>query len=172
MGLLDGIIGKGNGGMVPYEKLLTEADFTKTDHQTLPSTTEWTTIATYKCPAQQKISVGYGTRSLPDSAGRIYVFMRTGEATPVEITGKIRVIVTNYNATKQFVLFEDEGAHLHGSLTDINQKRILQECRPMIGEDSYIKVQMLPTAAHVGSGAGADNIGWASATESLLRLPV
>jgi len=171
MGLLDGIFGGGQKA-AGYQKVLTQSDFTKTDHQTLPDITDYATVATYKCPAQMQIAIGFGDDNHPDSAGRLYIFMRTGEATPAEILGKIRILVTNYADTKRFVLYDGDGSILHGDLTDKNKKTVMSERRPMIGQDSYIKIQMMPTVAHVGAGAAADNVGWASITESLLSIPV
>ena len=162
--------------MGKYTKILRAAsagsDFTVTDHQALPSITEFQTIATYKCPAQTKIAVGYGTPTQPDSAGHIYVFLKTGEATPVEILGKLRVIVTNFAGTKQVVLAEHDESVLHGSQTDRKLMLQLAEKRPMIKQDDYIKVQIMPAAAHVAAGATADNVGWGAATESLIQLPI
>jgi len=173
MGILDSIFGNNNNNAAgKFLQTLTENDFTTTDHQTVSSTTDWTTIATYQCPAQQRIAVGWGDINHPDSAGRIYAYIRTGEGTPAEITGKLRILVTNYNDTKRYVLFEGDESHLHGDVNDITKKEVLVEKRPLIGEDSYIKVQIKPVAAHETSGAGNDNVGWADTTESLLRVPI
>jgi len=148
------------------------ADLTTTDHQCIHSTTEWTTIATYQCPAQTQMAVGYGNAGQPENEGRIYAYLRTGEGTPAEITGKIRIIVTDYNESKIFSVFENDGNMLHGSLTDKQQQVPIPETRPMIGEDSYIKIQVKPDSAHNTSGAGNDNLGWADSTESILKIPV
>ena len=164
--------GLGGGRRIGYPKTLTENDFTTVDHQVLTSTIEWTTIATYKCPAQQQIAVGYGVPNLSENEGRLYVYLRTGEATPVEISGKVRIIVTDYNETKIFPLFEHDEELLHGDLNDKQKLIPLPEKRPMVGEDSYIKIQVKPTTAHATAGVDADNLGWADATESLIKLPV
>ena len=96
----------------------------------------------------------------------------TGEGTPAEITGKVRIIVTDYNETKIFPLFEHDEELLHGDLNDKQKLIPLPEKRPMIGEDSYIKIQVKPASAHSTAGAGNDNLGWADNTESLIKLPV
>jgi len=151
---------------------LTENDLTTSDHQELSSTTEYQTIATYQVPAQRKIRFGQGDVNHPDSAGTLYLYIRSGEATPAEITGKIRIVATNYSATKVVPIWEGEEAELHGDLNDINKKLRAFESGPQIGEDSYLKVQIKPYSTHVGSGAGADNVGWADGTESLVRIPI
>jgi len=156
----------------PYSKHLTEQDFTTTDHQVLTSTTEWTTIATYQCPAQQVIAPGYGNRNQEESMGRVYGFLRTGEATPVEITGKWRIILTDYNETKIITIAEFDEELTHGSATDKRLMLPLPESKFRVGEDSYIKIQVKPRSAHSTAGAGADNLGWADSTESLLKIPV
>ena len=166
--------------MGKYAKILanynaTVGDFTVTDHQALPSVTEFQTIATYKCPAQQKIAVGYGTDGLPDSCGYLYIFLTNGvDAAPIEVTGKIRIIVTNFAGTKVAVIAEYDESTTHGSVTDRKLKLPLSERRPMIAQDSYIKVQVMPLVAHVAAGANADNLGWDpnTAQQSVIALPV
>lgn len=166
--------------MGKYPKTLTNynatvGDFTVTDHQALPSTTEYQTIATYKCPAQQKIAVGYGSDAQPDSCGYLYVILTNGvDAAPVECMGKIRIIVTNYAGTKVSVIAEFDEQTSHGSLTDRKLKLPLSERRPMIAQDSYIKIQFMPLVTHVAAGANADNLGWGpnTAQQSLIQLPV
>lgn len=162
----------GNKSAQKYYKALTDADFTTTDHQVLTSTTEWTTIATYQCPAQMKIAVGYGNPNQAENQGRVYVYLRTGEGTPAEITGKVRIIVTDYNETKIYPIFEHDENLLHGDLNDKQKLIPIPESRPMVGEDSYIKIQVKPDSAHSTAGAGNDNLGWADSTESILKVPV
>ena len=166
--------------MAKYPKILanynaTVGDFTVTDHQALPSTTEFQTIATYKCPAQQKIAVGYGSDAVPDSCGYLYISLTNGvDASPVEITGKVRIIVTNYAGTKIVVIGEWDESICHGSTTDRKLKLPLSERRPIIGQDSYIKVQVMPLVTHVAAGSNADNLGWGpnTAQQSLISIPV
>lgn len=166
--------------MGKYPKILssfnaTVGDWTVTDHQQLPSTAEFQTIATYKCPAQQKIAVGYGTDAQPDNCGYIYVSLTNGvDASPVEVTGKVRVIVTNFAGTKVVVIGEWDESTMHGSLTDRRLKIPLSERRPMIAQDSYIKVQVQPLVTHVAAGSNADNLGWGpnTAQQSVIQLPV
>lgn len=155
-----------------YKKVLNEGDFTTTDHQVITSTTEWTTIATYQCPAQQIIAPGYGDYNHPENEGRIYGFLRTGEATPVEIPGKWRIILTDYNETKIIPITEYDEELTHGDLNDKQKMIPLAESPYRIGEDSYLKIQVKPDAAHSTAGAGNDNLGWADNTESLLKIPV
>lgn len=155
-----------------YQKVLNEGDFTTSDHQVLTSITEWTTIATYQCPAQQLIAPGYGDANHPENEGRIYAFIRTGETTPAEITGKLRIIITDYNETKIIVIDEFDEELMHGDLNDKQKLIPLPQSPYKVGEDSYIKIQFKPDSAHATAGAGNDNIGWADATESLIKIPV
>lgn len=173
MGMLDNLFG-GNQPKArqKLKKQLNEGDFTTTDHQLLSSTTEWSTIATYQCSPQQRLAVGYGNANQEEDMGRVYAYIRTGEGTPAEITGKIRIIVTDNDETKIYPVFEHDGALLHGDLNDKSKLIPIPESRPLIGEDSYIKVQIKPDSAHATSGAGNDNVGWADSTESLLKVPI
>ena len=98
--------------------------------------------------------------------------MNTGEAAPAEILGKIRIIVTNYTGTKQAVIAEFDESSTHGSTTDRKLMKPLSERRPMLAQDSYIKIQVKPAATHIGAGAAADNLGWGAATESVIQLPI
>ena len=93
--------------------------------------------------------------------GRVYAFIRTGEATPVEITGKWRIILTDYNETKIITIAEFDEELTHGSATDKRLMLPLPESKFRVGEDSYLKLQFKPRAAHATAGAGNDNIGLA-----------
>ncbi len=155
----------------------TVGDFTVTDHQALATVSEFVTIATYKCPAQQSIAVGYGTLALPDSCGYLYASLTNGvDASPVEITGKIRIIVTNYAGTKTAVIGEWDESTTHGSLTDRRLKIPIPESdvKYRISQDSYIKVQVQPLVTHVAAGSNADNLGWGpnTAQQSEIHVPV
>ena len=155
-----------------FIKILTEADFTKTDHQMLTSITEWTTIATYTCPAQQEIHPGSGSPGAEQNQGRVYVFLRTGEGTPVEIKGSWRIVLTDANDIKKQVIQDFDEELTHGDLNDKHKMIPLPYDARGIGEDSKLIIQVKPRATHLGSGAGTDNLGWASSSETLLKIPV
>jgi len=174
MGILDNLFGgnqtKGKRG---FKQVLTDTgDFTTTDHQTLGSTSEYHTIAYYQVPAQTKVRVGYGNPDQEEDMGRIYAYIRTGEATPDEIPGKLRIIAEDYNGFRKRVVFEHDENMLHGSLTDKHSQVPVPEDSAFIAEDSYIKVQIKPDSTHNTSGAGNDNVGWADTTESILKVPI
>jgi len=153
-----------------FQKMLTEADFTKIDHQMLTSITEWTTIATYTCPAQQEIHPGYGNPTNDQNEGRVYVFLRTGETTPVEITGKWRIVLTDANDIKKIVIQEFDEALTHGDLNDKNKMIPLPYDPRGVAEDSKLIIQCKPAAIHITGTT--DVLGWGSITESLLKIPV
>ena len=162
----------GNKKRQGYEMILTEADFTVEDHQILPSTSEWQTIAYYECPAQQEIHPGYGNPGHDENEGRVYAFFRSGETTPAEFPGKWRIILTDANETKKVLIKEFDNELSHGDLNDKKKLLPLPFDPRGIGEDSVLKIQIKPSSAHIGAGAGADNIGWADNTESLLKVPI
>jgi len=183
MGFLDGLFGGNGNATVPnsrvsrnisrYAKVLTEADFTTTDHQLLTSTTDWTEIAYYTVPAAQRLRAGYGDPGHPENQGRVYVYIRTGETTPAEITGKWRVVVRNRAKGSLYHVIQEFDEELtHGDLNDKRKLLPLPEGGPVIGEDDILCIEFKPGAAHATAGAGNDNIGWADATESLLKIPV
>jgi len=155
-----------------FAKMLTEADFTKEDHQLLTSTDEWTTIATYVCPAQQEVHPGYGSPGAEQNQGRVYCFLRTGEVTPVEIPGSWRIVLTDANYIKKMVIADFDEELSHGDLNDKHKMLPLPFDHRGIAEDSKLLIQLKPSATHLGSGADADNLGWEDTTESLLKIPV
>jgi len=155
-----------------FQKILTDADFTTVDHQLLTSTSEYTTIATYTCPAQQEIHPGYGNPGAEQNQGRVYVFLRTGEATPVEITGAWRIVLTDANDIKKQVIADFDEEATHGDLNDKHKMIPLPYDGRGIAEDSKLVIQVKPRAVHETAAAGNDNLGWADATESILKIPV
>jgi len=176
MGILDNIFGAGNGGSSrqanTYHMILTESDFTTSDHQLLTSTTTFVDIASYTIPAQRKLRAGYGDPNHPENQGRVYAYLRTGEGTPAEITGKWRVIVTNRARTWEHTIAEFDEELTHGDLNDKRKLLPLPMSGPAIGEDDLLVIQCKPASAHETAGAGNDNLGWADTTESLLKIPV
>jgi len=152
--------------------MFTENDFTCNDHQQLISTDEWVEIAYYTVPANQEIMAGYGDPNHPENQGRVYVYIRTGEATPAEITGKWRIVVRNRAKNWHKVLREFDEELTHGDLNDKRKLLPLEETGVIIGEDDILSIQVKPNSTHVGSGAGADNVGFEDSTETLLKIPV
>ena len=155
-----------------FEMILTEADFTVEDHQILPSTSEWQTIAYYECKAQQELHPGSGNPNQDENEGRVYAFFRTGHDTPLEIPGKWRIVLTDASDLKKVPIMEFDNELTHGDLNDKKKMIPLPYKAPGISEDSILKIQIKPSSAHIGAGANEDNIGWADNTESLLKIPV
>ena len=174
MGIFGNLFGGGQNQrpVNQYQKILTEGDFTKTDHQLLTSTSQWTEIATYTVPAQQILKAGYGDAGHPENEGRVYVFIRTGEATPVEITGKWRIVLTNRARSFHEPVQEFDEELTHGDLNDKRKLLPLGVQGRVLGEDDVLAIEFKPKAAHATAGAGNDNVGWADTTESLLKIPV
>ena len=155
-----------------FTTILTDADFTTNDHQILSSTTEWTTIATYTCPAQQEIHPGYGTPGAEQNQGRVYCILRSGETTPAEFLGSWRIILTDANDIKKQVIATYDEEMTHGDLDDKHKMIPLPYDARGIAEDSKFVIQFKPRAVHETAGAGNDNLGWADTTESILKIPV
>jgi hypothetical protein len=174
MGIFGNLFG-GNQSERPvnqYQKILTESDFTVVDHQTISSTTQWTEIATYTVPAQQILRAGYGDAGHPENEGRVYVFIRSGETTPAELTGKWRVVLTNRARSFHEPVQEFDEELTHGDLNDKRKLLPLGVQGRTLGEDDVLVIEFKPSSAHIGAGAGADNVGWADTTESLIKIPV
>ena len=151
-----------------FPMMFTENDFTTNDHQMLISTDEWTEIAYYTVPAQREVMPGYGDPGHPENEGRVYAFIRTGEATPVEITGKWRIVVRNRAKNWSRVIQEFDEELTHGDLNDKRKLLPLQASGVIIGEDDVLSIQVKPNSTHVGSGAGADNVGFEDSTETAI----
>lgn len=165
--------GAGNGqGSPGYNRVLTEDDFTTTDHQKLTSTSDWTEVAYYKISADEELYAGYGDINHPENEGRLYVILRTGEATPVEITGSWRLIYTNRPRNRKTVIETYDEALTHGDLNDKRKQIPLPRYPMKITEDKYLAIEVKPKAVHETAGAGNDNLGWADATETQIKIPV
>jgi len=122
--------------------------------------------------AQQRLRVGISDPNHPENQGRVYVFLRTGEATPVEITGKWRIVLKNRARTWQHVIQEFDEELTHGDLNDKRKQIPLPLSGPAIGEDYMLTIEVKPKVVHETAAAGNDNLGWADATESLMKIPV
>lgn len=152
--------------------MMNETEFQTTDHQVLISTDDWVEIAHYIVLAQQRLRVGIGDANHPENEGRAYVFLRTGEATPVEITGKWRIVLKNRARTWHRVLIDFDEELTHGDLNDKRKQIPLPLIGPPIGEDYMLTIEVKPKIKHETAGDDADNLGWADATESLMKIPV
>lgn len=174
MNILEKLFGGGNGGQESpgYNRVLTEADFTTSDHQKLTSTSDWAEIAYYQIPADMELFAGYGDINHPENMGRLYVILRTGEATPVEITGSWRLKYTNRPRNRGTVIETYDEALTHGDLNDKRKQIPLPRYPQRITEDKYLVIEVKPTAVHETAGAGNDNLGWADATETQIKIPV
>ena len=167
-----GLFGLGQTKRQSFTTVLTDADFTTVDHQLLTTISEWTNIATYTCPAQQEIHPGVGNPGAEQNQGRVYGFIRTGEATPVEITGSWRIVLTDANDIKKQVIATFDEQMTHGDLDDKHKMMPLPFDSRGVAEDSKLVIQFKPRAVHETASAGNDNVGWADATESILKIPV
>ena len=98
--------------------------------------------------------------------------MRTGEATPVEITGAWRIVLTDANDIKKQVIADYDEELTHGDLNDKHKMLPLPYDGRGIAEDSKMIIQVKPRAVHETAAAEDDNLGWADTTESLLKIPV
>ena len=140
-----GLGGKGRGSTQgKFMKVLSGVDLgISTTEQTLASKLEWYKLGVgYTVPAQQMIRWGYGTPELPDNQGYLYIHLKsTGDETA---TGAIRLIQSNAQETKKFVVAEFNLAVTRGSLTNKAMQIALPEQLqfPLVGEDSLIWLEM------------------------------
>jgi len=155
-----------------FDLMFTENDFTTNDHQVLVSTSEWTEIAYYTVPANREIMPGYGDPNHPENQGRVYAYIRTGETTPAEITGKWRIVVRNRAKTWTKVIREFDEELTHGDLNDKRKLLPLERTGVIIGEDDILSIQVKPKSTHATAGAGNDNVGFEDTTETLLKIPL
>lgn len=125
-----------------FYKVLTQADFMTASVTAYAG--KWNKIGDFTVPAQQEYEFGYGDVNHPDSAGRLYVYLK--DAAGTEIKGKIRLTVTDANERVKRDVFEERSDVLHGSLTDKNSMRILERIPIKAREDDRLQVYLQPDA--------------------------
>lgn len=137
MGILNNLVGGKLGGLAsssnvfkakttvsdPFRDVLKVGDFMTANVELTAS--KWVDLGSYTIGAQQQVNVGYGSASLPDNAGYIYVkLIDTGAGT---IAGKFRIIVTDSNDVGKGTVFNEDLDQLYGDKNDKAKKIMLPE---------------------------------------------
>jgi len=109
----------------------------------------WDLIAYYMVSAQQRAAWGSGTKGQSNNQG--YIYFKVQEAGPTDIEGKVRLVISNHQRTKQQVVWEGRTQELDGDVNDINKKVAIPLMAAYIAkEDSYLDVYLkADTAAKV-----------------------
>lgn len=125
---------------------VTEGDFTK--------------VAQFTVPAQERYRWGYGAAENPENQGYIYVDLQN--STPNEIDGSIRIQQRDAQEREVRTVEELEIAQLRASKSDRSQMIPLPEQvqQPKVGRDSKLALSVDPDAD--------DTVDW---TESEVILP-
>lgn len=137
-------IGGGSGGDTTknrFRKMLTTTDLLDTD-PVIPSD-QFTRLGKYVVPAQELTRWGYGDVDHPDSMGYMYIYLETDA--PGEFDGgKVRLVQSNAQGTRTYLIGEFELAQTHGSLTNRAMQIPLPEQveYPMVGEDSLLYLEL------------------------------
>ena len=134
-------------GLAPFPNILNEDDLV-TEGKTV-SATDFTILGTKTVTAQQAIQVGQGGPNQPDNQG--YIRVTAEDVASGAMAGKIRIDVSNSNATNNFTLMENRTDRLSVASTDRNLLVPLPAQFPIPTEDSLIKLLMkADTAANIG----------------------
>ena len=145
-----------------FAKTLTTADFFTSATATV--STGFTKLGSYTVPAQQAVHWGYGSASLPDNQG--YIYLKLADSTAhTDVDGVIRLVQANAQETRTEVVFEERTDALDGSTTDRQNMIALPEQTQfdLVGEDSLLIIQFRPDTSATVS---------ATATSTIIRLPV
>lgn len=137
-------LGRQFGRGVEFYKTLTKDDFMTGDATVYAG--KWNKIGDFLVPAQNAYRFGYGTPSQPDNQGYIYIELKDTSATPVEVKGKIRLAVADYNERTIINVFEEREEVLHGSMTDRKLMKPLPDTGVEATEDMRLQIWLLPDA--------------------------
>lgn len=118
-----------------FQRVYNKTDFGLTANVTCKAG-QWNKLASKTVPAQQLLAFGYGTETLPHSAGRLYAYLQDGVSG--EIKGKLRLLISDANELVKTTVYEGRTDILHGSATDKEMMVVLPEFRPMAKEDSKL----------------------------------
>ena len=128
--------------LVPFERTYNGTDFGLTADVTCQPSI-WTDIGEVTVPAGQKIAFGIGnTKNGVDTREIVYIDVEdTGGS---DLTGSLRLVVTNATETRSVVVLEDQAAKLKADQTDKSKGRLLALTPPFAREDSKLKIQYKP----------------------------
>jgi len=153
-----------------FKKVLSHADWWDTALESssgviLCKAGVYTAIGRFKVPAQQAFHFGFGSPAYPDNQGYMYLKLYDDTATnSVQEHGRVRLIQKNAQGTVVLTVAEARTEQLAGDTSDRNKQIALPEQVqfPLVGEDSYLEIQLNPDAtdslisAAVGTAAGLD----------------
>lgn len=157
---LAGMLGRFGVGGKGFPKTLTKEDFGLTADVSVKAGV-WNKLGEFRIPPQQAYKWGYGTPNLPYNQGYMYILLQDNSATPAEVKGKIRLVVSDANELSKTVVFEEREEVLHAASADITKQKALPEQGPTAKEDDKLIIEFMPDADAT-----------VSATNSDIRLPV
>lgn len=128
-----------------FVRMLNATDFGLTaDVVCQPS--DWRTIGSYSVPAQTMATFGADDPTgSTNRAGRI-TYLRV-DATGGQLHGKVRLVITNAQKTREVVVMEERTERLSASYTDRAQAVLLPEYPVKAKEDSKLEVRFYPDSA-------------------------
>ena len=140
------------GGLGPrtakqYPKTLTKTELlNKVDSTSglAVSSGKWNRLGAYTIPAQQIIQLGQGDPRLPANQGYIYVFIK--DTSNAEVTGKVRLMISDANEVNYQVIFEEREDVLHGDISDKNKMKAFPLDPRQAKEDDKIILEIYPDA--------------------------
>lgn len=139
-----------------FRKTLDKDDFSLaggSGTQSLDGDGEQNTIAEFQVPPQQTYRYGYGSASREANQGYLFVDLKDDATSPANISGKVRLVQEDANGLNKKVVFEEQADVLNGDQSDRQQKIPLPEQVnfPLVGEDSYLKIEFYPVASSPGN---------------------
>ena len=118
-------------------------DMTSTRDGKATDATQFLDVFKLQVGAQQVKSFGMGSIvGGIDNRGILYISLKDNTGTPVQLEGKIRLVIRNANGEVSRVILEEDTVRLRGSKTDKNNAYMLGEIRGIVAqENSYLVIQ-------------------------------
>jgi hypothetical protein len=140
-----------------FRQSLTLDDATYTADRKTLDTAQFNEVWKLRVPAQQIKTFGYGgIVSGVDDRGVIYLDFKDNTSNQIE--GKVRLVISDANQTREIVLLEERTERLRASKTDLTQAYRLAEQITKAREDSYLIIKLKPDASATFSKANSDAV--------------
>ena len=143
---ITGTPGGGSGGERKFRRFLREKHVNELGDTIDATTGDFTKVAQFTVPAQERYRWGYGAAQNPENQGYIYVDLRDDTADAAEIDGSVRIQQRDAQEREVRTVEELEIAQLRASKSDRSQMIPLPEQvqQPKVGRDSKLALSIDP----------------------------
>lgn len=125
--------------LVPFKRTYRKSDFGLTADVDLTQN-KYVEIGSLTVPAQQQIAFGANENVTGRTQG-VPIYIDVVDSNSAQISGVVRLIMTNANETNTQVVLEESIERLSASISDRTKAVLLPETNIRVGEDSKLKIQ-------------------------------